>query len=68
MEEKPRVMLYVNNVLEGGLMESIDEAKQKAVPHIQNGDTLRIEVARWKKPLETLTYTREFATWSSKVG
>jgi anti-sigma-K factor RskA len=68
MAEKTRVVLYVNDVQEGDLMESLEEAKQKAEPHIQKEKKVHIVVARWLKPLETLTYTYELADWSSKVG
>ncbi len=68
MGGKPRVVLYVNDVQEGEQMESVEEAKQKAEPHIEKGGKVHIVVARWLKPLETLTYRYELGDWSSQVG
>jgi hypothetical protein len=68
MAEKPRVMLYVDDIPQGALMESIEEAKQKAKQHIEEGRRMRIEIARSLMPLETLTYNYDLQDWSSRVG
>lgn len=68
MGEQPRVVLYVNDAQEGELMASVEEAKRKAQPHIKEGVKVHIVVARWLKPLETLTYRYELGDWSSRVG
>jgi hypothetical protein len=49
-------------------MESIEEAKQKAKQHIEEGRKMRIEIARSLMPLETLTYNYDLQDWSSRVG
>ena len=68
MEEKPRVVLFVNDAQEGEQMESVEEAKDKAQPHIKEGAKVHIVAARWLKPLETFTYRYELGDWSSHVG